>query len=231
MACCGAEAGAGDAGADLLGKIQRLMPDMPEKLIQEYMNDAMRRFARGAGVWRFVDYEACVVEGDGVYTVDAGDDIRVVRVEDVFVKQCGCADCESKLPERMNRHVRCGCCPDQWWWESSPGTLVFNREWHKPYTLRLGLVLAPAPGSDAFPPALLEAHQDIVKAGALAEMYMIPGQEWTSYELSGFHKLEFERGLAEARAAELRDLKPDRPEFRVSRGRRSSRGGYPRGCG
>lgn len=217
MACCGAEVAGGDAGADLLTKIQRLMPDIPEKLISEYLADSQRRFARQAGVWRYADYEACVVRGDGVHTIDTGDDVRVIRVEDVFVQRCGCATCEAKLPERHNRHVHCGCCPDQWWWEQVPGKLVFNREWHKDYSLRIALVLAPANNSDAFPSALLDHHQDVVKSGALAELYMLPDQDWTSYELAGYHKAEFERGMREARAAELRDMKPDRPEYSGSR--------------
>ena len=48
--CCGEEASAGDAGEDLRGKIARLMPDMPDKVIKEYQADAQRRFARAAGI-------------------------------------------------------------------------------------------------------------------------------------------------------------------------------------
>jgi len=62
-------------------------------------------------------------------------------------------------------------------------------------TLELSTFLKPSEDATVFPDFIADHYKQIIADGALAELYMQPGQPYSSAELAMFHSTRFERRL------------------------------------
>lgn len=243
------------ATSEVLNNVVRKLPGVPESEAREYVNQALRDFAREADCWTFKDFELGVCAGDQVIEIPADTGIEVKAVDKVLVQEapggCGCSgdpSCWHELAEGdeslcLNRLTVCGSCGGQEWmhqaWQETNqqrGQIRFARPWQYPARLRFHLTLLPAEGSDTFPPHLLADNRRVIEAGALAFGYMIPGQEWSDAKAGLFYMQIWERGLGAAeekkkeRLLQARlDLRPGRPTYSGHDGYQRGRGGRFRG--
>ncbi|WP_020396476.1 hypothetical protein [Thiolinea disciformis] len=206
----------GESGAAglLLNNLIQQLPGIPESVARDKIAQALRDFAQRSALWTFEQYEQELCPGDTVLEFPKEDGVEVAKVLDVYIQHC---DCEEVLPKLGVFKAVCGCADGQGWKEPLPGKVVFNQDWDCCQNVRFALQLKPAAGSDTFPPALLEQHQNVIEQGALAKAYLIPKQEWSSTELGIAYSTAFERELQrleeEARLLRHFDLRADRPTY------------------
>ena len=62
-------------------------------------------------------------------------------------------------------------------------------------TLELGLYLKPSDDGELFPDWIADRYREVIKDGALAELYAIPGQPFTNLDLAMFHSQKFDNRL------------------------------------
>ena len=202
---------------EMLGNLMQMLPGIPESVARDKLNQALRRFFRESGVWRFERHHQSVCAGDTLaeMPVDAG--VEVVRVLDVFYPHCGC-ECELPQTGAFKRGCECLCQSGQAWLEHTPGKVLFRYPWAEGRELRYRLVLSPAIGSELAPKGLVMAHQQAIEAGALGMGYLIPGQAFSNAELGAFYMAGFREAVEKQRLQARLDLLPGRPTYRTQQG-------------
>ncbi len=228
--------GQSGAGTEIINNVIRMMPGVPEAEARQYVEQAMREFARSSGLWTFKDFELDVCRGDQVVEIPADEGIDIQSVDKVLVAESsGDTDCWHEMgqgDEAMCQSVS-GDLPwrDNMWQVTShqQGQVRFARPFRHPHRLRFHLTLAPADGSDTFPPHLLSDNRRAIEAGALGFGYMIPGQAWSDAERGLYFNRLWDAALLKAeeekksKAALARlDMRPGRPAY--------CRPGIRRGC-
>jgi len=75
------------------------------------------------------------------------------------------------------------------------------------YTVNAAVALRPSRSAVGVEDWIYEAWADELVSGAIYRLARIPGKHWTDMTLAQYHKTLFDRGIANAKARDLRQIK------------------------
>ena len=208
MAGCwtGGDCGNGCGGLldESVGDLLLLVPGALDVTVRKALRQALRRFCMDSEIWRFVFEPLPVLKGERVYRLMEQIGSKVVRVVSLETLE------GRRITQRKD--VRGGA--GQYWYESEPGLVVLNQVPERDALWQANVVLRPDADAESMPPELYARWRDVVEAGALHKLLLMPGQPWVQVELAGYHATVYAAGVEQAKAVHLRDLLPGREPFK-----------------
>jgi len=187
---------------DFLPLISPHLPSCPNASIKMYLGIAASDFFARTHLWReqvdtlyvtpnVVDYDLCTDTGlvENIISVVYGEtalsrtDLRLVATEN--------------LDETGE--------PREYWVQADNTIRIFPTPVERT-TLKVFAVLKPNRSGTGVEDWIYETFADTLVSGAIAQLAMIPGKEWSDVALAGMHKGLFERAIINARVRDFRGV-------------------------
>ena len=96
--------------------------------------------------------------------------------------------------------------PREYWVQADNAIRVFPTPEERT-TLKVYAVLKPSRAGTGVEDWIYETWADTIVSGAIAQLAMTPGKEWSDIALAGMHKDIYERAIVKARVRDFRGVK------------------------
>lgn len=196
---------------DLLPDIAQIVRKAPNATLIRALNRSAREFCKQTR-WMRETLQGETVAGTQLYSMGADQDLEIIGLKAVS----SAARTGNTRPRALQVSVATGWVPGQP--NAAPmryayvpeGQVALNPTPDAVYDLLLTIIVQPTQGSNSLPGQLLVRWDRVIKAGALAYLFDIPGQAWTQDRAEAQLKraefaAEFRSGITAARADEQRD--------------------------
>jgi hypothetical protein len=184
--------------ATMYPEMQLFLPTCSEPLITSMVNFASIEFCECTLLWwGMVPPQLCIA-GGGLLPIVPPDGAGVAGVHEVYIegvpiKPTGISD----LARSHTNWAEMVGTPQGFFTEGNSVRLVPTNAADIMVACRVAY--KPQRGSLAIPDWLYEDWWEVIKAGALARLMVIPGQSWTNPGLASTFRREFDTGCREAK--------------------------------
>lgn len=165
--------------------IAPLVSACPDPTMDHHVVMAAREFCERTRVWRVVDaFEAAGTETEALAVPS---NATLFEIEDVWL------DGRHLERDRFSSQQLGGSGMPDAFTQARPNTLMLVPPGIG--SLRVSMFVKPAIGADTLPDFLIDQHAQAIADGALARLFMIPGQSWTNPQFGSVHRAAFDVAL------------------------------------
>ena len=177
------------------------LPGCPNASIKTYLALSARDFFTKTYLWQD-DIDAVVLKPNQVeYDLDAEAEVEDVLAVVIEGQQLDRTEFRLIPFERRDEVGQ----PRMYWIHSDRTIRVFPTP-DKPATLSISAVLKPARNARGVEDWIYETWADTIVNGAVAQLAIMPGKEWTSIEMAAMHKALFEQAVTKTRIRDFRSV-------------------------
>lgn len=187
---------------DMMPLITPFAPGCPTVVIEMHLAESAAKFCDKAKIWRIdIDVDTTTA-GEPDYEVDLPSNTKLADV--LFFKVDG--RLMTRVTDRLQEPSDDQAAPNSF--------AIYNdnliRLYPTPdaaYSFKGTAVIKPSVRAKGIDDFLFETHRRVIAYGALAELLMIPGKDWSDASLATFYENKFNDGVIEATARDSRKVK------------------------
>lgn len=186
---------------DYLPSILAAAPGVAEPTAFARLIEAAQTFCERTRLWRDSDQFSVTPTSCNVVCTPEGADlfeIESARMESVELEPIALADLDRKNP--MWRDLDAG--QGRWITQVEHDSVLVVPKCTG--TLKLSTILRPSDGAEYLPDFMLKHYRQCIVEGALAEILMLPAQQFTDPERAQFFSMRFENKLSELARKSIR---------------------------
>lgn len=195
---------------DQLANIAQICQKTPTITLRRAYVRAMREWAQQSH-WLRESVAGATVAGQRLYSLGSDPYLDIVGVQAVQASQnpptgiqywSVCAsdptmwDPNLSTNQIVRQPVRYAYIPE--------GQIAFDPIPNDVYNVLITIIVQPKEGATMIPAAPLVKYSNEIEAGALAYLFNIPGQKWTSPQMAAMYAKQFQSGISNAKAEEQR---------------------------
>lgn len=181
--------------------VQPSVPGCPEITIQAYLREAAAQFCEFSEVWRFDIDEDFTSKSTSDYEIDVPTGAALTNILDLYLDG-------SPLVRVSDKHYSAspafGLGRPARYALYQEAQVRFYPTPDTKYSFQGIGVLKPSLTSTGVEDFIFETHHQVISAGALAKLMIIPGKEWSNPELASFYSAQFRKMTDDANARDTR---------------------------
>ncbi len=188
--------------ADFLPLLAPHLPGCPDPSLKLYLASTGSDFFARTYLWREQISGITVVAGTVDYDLDP-DTGLVENVISVVYGEATLTRTDLRLigAEKLSEVGE----PREFWVQADNSIRIFPIPEERT-TLKVYAVLKPNRNGTGVEDWIYETFADTIVSGAIAQLAMIPGKEWSDVALAGMHKGLYERAITNARIRDFRGV-------------------------
>lgn len=192
---------------DIIPDIAQVCRKAPNPTLIRALNRSAREFCKQTR-WMRMSLQGQTVVGDTLYSMGSDQDLEIIGIKAMTAaRQTGntqpwplhVSDPTAWVPgQQTSAPTRYAYVPE--------GQFSLNPAPDQVYDLVITIVVQPTLAANSVPGQLLVRWDRVIKAGALAYLYDLPGEPWTDHTQAQLKQREFQSGVNNARADEQRNF-------------------------
>lgn len=189
--------------SNLATKISPYVQGLGYPVILDAIRESARDFCEDTEIWRDLKLDIDIAPKQAYIDISFGKDINVIQIRKVMINGFEIRQLTNEeylsqgnvFDDSLNSGTPRACA---FFAPSRIQFLPINGEETK---LNVFCSLKPSLEAETMPEDILSDYGDVIKHGALRELYLMPNKPWFSYDLSKYHDRKFVLGCQKAKAS------------------------------